>query len=110
MNESIGEATMLDGLDLDETFTGKMRLLHAESFRFAQPEDLEADTKGPRKMNAFETYIALIKGYCALMILVLPRAFSRGGYVFSPITLLISGSVQLYAALLLVSSGQKLKL
>lgn len=61
-------------------------------------------------MNAFETYIAIIKGYCALMILVLPRAFSRGGYVFSPIVMMVSGAIQMYCALKLVAAGQKLGL
>lgn len=44
-------------------------------------------------MNFFETYIAVIKGYCALMILVLPRSFANGGYVLSPIVLTISGLI-----------------
>ena len=56
---------MLDGLNLDETFTHQVRLL--------QKEDL-SKPKVP-KMNFFQTYIAIIKGYCALMILVLPRSF-----------------------------------
>jgi solute carrier family 36 (proton-coupled amino acid transporter) len=61
-------------------------------------------------MNAFETYIAIIKGYCALMILVLPKAFSRGGYIFSPIAMIISGPIQMLCAIKLVHSGQKLGL
>lgn len=81
---------MLEELDLDETFTHQMKRLHAESFRFVQREEVEPKGK---KMNAFETYIAIIKGYCALMILVLPRAFGRGGYVFSPIVMMLSGAV-----------------
>lgn len=98
---------MLDGFGLDETFTHQMKMLHAESFRFGGIAEIEPETK---KMNAFETYIALIKGYCALMILVLPRAFGRGGYVFSPIVMMLSGAVQMYCALKLVTAGQKLGL
>lgn len=58
-------------------------------------------------MNAFETYIALIKGYCALMILVLPRSFANGGYIFSPMALIISGYIQCISALKLVECAKK---
>lgn len=59
-------------------------------------------------MNFFETYIAVIKGYCALMILVLPRSFANGGYVFSPIVLTLSGLIQCISALKLVDIAKKL--
>ena len=86
-------------------------MLHAESFRYAEGEVEEVlEPRATKKMNAFETYIALIKGYCALMILVLPRAFGRGGYIFSPIVMMLSGAVQMYCALKLVAAGQKLGL
>ena len=90
-NDTVGENTMLDDLDLDETFTHQMKALHQESFRYGIGTE-EIEPKG-KKMNAFETYIAIIKGYCALMILVLPRAFGRGGYIFSPIVMMLSGAV-----------------
>ncbi len=61
-------------------------------------------------MNAFETYIALIKGYCALMILVLPRSFQRGGYVASVVIMLVSAYIQYISALKLIKAGQKLNL
>lgn len=78
-----------------------MRLLHSYSF---------VEKKEGAKMSAFETYIAVIKGYCALMILVLPRAFVRGGYLASPLILGISGALQAYCALKLVRAGQALNL
>ena len=79
-----------------------MRLLH--SYSLAEKKETGS------KMSAFETYIAVIKGYCALMILVLPRAFVRGGYLLSPVLLAISGALQAYCALKLVRAGQALNL
>jgi len=76
-----------------------MKNLHAESFRYGIVEEMEPQ---PKKMNAFETYVAIIKGYCALMVLVLPRAFERGGYVLSPIIMICSSAVQVTCALKLV--------
>ena len=102
LNETVGENTLLDGLGVDDTFPTQMRLLH--SYSFVEKKSSEG------KMNAFETYIAVIKGYCALMILVLPRAFVRGGYLLSPLILGISGALQAYCALKLVRAGQALNL
>lgn len=77
-----------------------MRMLHSCSFK----------EKEGGKLNAFQTCVAVMKGYCALMILALPRAWVKGGYLLSPIILLISGVVQSYAAVKLVKAGQKLNL
>lgn len=61
-------------------------------------------------MSAFATYIALMKGYCALMILVLPKAFMRGGWAFSAGTMGISAFIQIIAALKLVEVGLHLNI
>lgn len=39
-------------------------------------------------MNMFQAYFALLKAYCAINILLLPKSFRNGGYVLSPITLI----------------------
>ena len=104
LDETVGENTLLDGLNVDDTFPAQMRLL--QSYSLAEKKDRAE--RG--KMNAFETYIAVIKGYYALMILVLPRAFVRGGYVLAPVVLGISGALQAYCALKLVRAGQALNL
>lgn len=83
-----------------------MQLLHKKSF-YGIPDPNEG---GRKKMTAFETYVALIKGYCALMILVLPKSFTHGGYVFSPICLLLSATLQVVAGVKLVKTGQSLGL
>jgi len=57
-------------------------------------------------MTAWETYIALIKGYCCIVPLMMPRAFMQGGYVFSPVVLIASCFITSFAALKLVKVGQ----
>ena len=49
--------------------------------------------KSSTKLNQFETYIALIKGYCAILILFIPGAFLQGGYVMSSALMLASAFV-----------------
>jgi len=105
-NQTLGEQSVLEGLNLDETFTHQMQLLHKKSF-YGIPDPNDGERK---KMTAFETYVALIKGYCALMILVLPKSFTHGGYVFSPICLLLSATIQVVAGIKLVNTGQSLGL
>ena len=58
------------------------------------------------KMDAFQTYVALVKGYCALVIIAMPKSFQRGGYLFSPIMLFLNGILQYICALKLVQVGQ----
>ena len=102
-NMTMDENTFLDELDIDETFTNKIRLLHNQSF-FFKFEQEEVDVK-KAKMNAFETYVAIIKGYCALMILVLPRSFQNGGYAMSVAVMGVSAYIQYICALKLVKAG-----
>ena len=60
-----------------------------------------------RKMSPFETYIALIKGYCVILILILPKAFAEGGYMASAILLVMSGIFSAGSACLLAEAGLK---
>ena len=36
-----------------------------------------------QKMSPKETYVALLKGYCAITILMMPKAFLNGGWAVS---------------------------
>ena len=54
-----------------------------------------------RKMSAFETYIALIKGYCVLLVLILPKSFANGGFLASGFLLVLSGFFSAASACLL---------
>jgi len=109
--ESMGEMTLLDNFQLDNTFTHKIRLLHEMQLNQSKLiVDDEGGSRRTKKLNAFETYVALIKGYCALMILVLPKSFESGGYLFSPIVLVLSALVQMISATKLVRTGLHLGL
>lgn len=52
-----------------------------------------------KKLTPFETYIAIIKGYCALSVLLVPKAFVNGGWGISAIFLFFSGVISLIACL-----------
>ena len=61
-------------------------------------------------MSPFETYIALIKGYCVLLVLILPKAFANGGFIASGFLLIISGFFSAASACLLAEAGLKEKI
>jgi len=58
-------------------------------------------------MNAFETYIAIIKGYCGPSLLYVAKAFSNGGYIWSPIVHVCICMFALQCSLKLVKLGKK---
>jgi amino acid permease len=41
-------------------------------------------------MGTLGTIVAVVKAYCAINVLLLPRAFANGGYVLSPIAMLFA--------------------
>ena len=41
-------------------------------------------------MNTFQAYFALLKAYCAINILLLPKSFKNGGWALSPVSLAVS--------------------
>jgi len=59
------------------------------------------------KMDAFETYIAVIKGYVGAGVLFIPKSFSNGGWAFSCMCLLTSGWISTMCAIKLVHIGQQ---
>lgn len=58
-----------------------------------------------KKLNAFETYIALVKGYCAMTIIMMPKAFIMGGWGVSALMLGISAILTTVCVVKLVHSG-----
>ena len=56
-------------------------------------------------MGTTETFAAILKGYCAVAILTIPRAFLNGGYIFSPLILLCSAFLSSYTTCHLINSG-----
>ena len=63
-----------------------------------------------RKMTPFETYIALLKGYCAIGIFIMPKAFLNGGWAASMIMEVVSAVVTTFCAVQLVKCGLEFKL
>lgn len=68
---------------------------------------VETQVAKVRKMDAFQSFVAIIKGYCGSVILFFPKAFGNGGWLFSCIALLISSIFTTVCALKLVRTGQK---
>ena len=66
--------------------------------------------KMKKKMTPFETYIALLKGYCAISILIMPKAFLNGGWAASMGMELVAAAATTICALKLVQAGLKYKL
>ena len=60
------------------------------------------------KLSPFETYIAIIKGYCAMLILFLPSAFKNGGWAMSTFLMFGSGMLSYVCAAMLVEAGLKM--
>ena len=58
-------------------------------------------------MNAFETYVAIIKGYCGPSLLYVAKAFANGGFLWSPIIHLCICMFTLACALKLIKLGKK---
>ena len=62
------------------------------------------------KLSPFETYVALLKGYCVLSILLAPKAFVNGGWGISTIFILTTGILSLVACRRLVDVGLALEI
>lgn len=54
------------------------------------PTEIEQEDEGSPKMNVVQAYFGLIKAYCAINVLLLPKAFKNGGWLLSPIALIIA--------------------
>ena len=51
-------------------------------------------------MGTMATYFAVLKGYCSINVLLLPRSFVNGGFVLSPIMLCVSCTLECTCAVL----------
>lgn len=54
------------------------------------------------KLSPFEVYIALVKGYCAILVLIIPKAFVTGGWLMSAFLMMGSGIISTFCANCLV--------
>ena len=62
------------------------------------------------KMTTFETYIALLKAYCAISVLVMPKAYMNGGWAASSAFQIASAVLTTICAFKLLEAGLKLEL
>ena len=59
-------------------------------------------------MNAWQTYIAIIKGNCGAAVLFVPKAYANGGYLFANFAMAFCGALVGLCSVKLVHVGQKL--
>ena len=64
----------------------------------------------PRNMGTFKTYFALLKAYCAINVLLLPLSFKNGGYILSPIMMVIACFFETLCAIRLSAVANKYKI
>ena len=53
-------------------------------------------------MGGISTYFAIIKGYTTLNIFMIPIGFKEGGWLFSPIPLIIMCLIEMTGAIKLI--------
>lgn len=56
-------------------------------------------------MTQTETFIALIKGYCGTIVLLLPKTFQNGGLLMTPFFIAMSALMSTYCISKLVDAG-----
>ena len=54
-------------------------------------------------MSNIRTYFALVKAYMAIGILLTPRSFVNGGYVLSPLALIVATAFECFSSMRLVN-------
>ena len=58
-------------------------------------------------MTPLQAFFAIIKGYTTMNIFMLPIGFKNGGYLFSPIMLIISATFEATCAIKLASAANQ---
>ena len=94
--------------ELDDVLGTSMEAMNMSFVR--KVKKFERQREQVKKLTPFQTYIALVKGYCMLSILLCPKAFANGGYGMSAIFLMTSGALSCLAACKLVDVGLATKL
>ena len=57
-----------------------------------------------------KTFFACIKAYCAINVLLLPKSFVNGGYLLSPLSLIVATFFEALCAVRLTNVAQKYKI
>lgn len=60
------------------------------------------------KLSPFMTYIAIIKGYCAILILFIPSTYVNGGWAASSILFIFAAWISTLCVIRLIETGLKI--
>lgn len=80
---------------IEETETSQFKLIGEES---------------QRKLTKFQTFFAILKAYCAINVLLLPLSFVNGGFILSPIMMIIACFFETLCAIRLSTVAYKYKI
>ena len=69
----------------------------------------EETQKEVKKLGPLATCFTIFKGFVATGVLYVPKDFKNGGYIFAPVTLIISAMITTYCAKLLLETNERLK-
>jgi amino acid permease len=58
-------------------------------------------------MGTVATFFAVLKGYCAINVLLLPRSFVNGGFILSPAMICVSCTLEATCAVLISNIALK---
>ena len=101
-----------DASDIFATSTSALLHNMSENYTMERKEWIQRKEMAlmKQKLSPFETYVALLKGYCAIGIFVMPKAFLNGGWAASAMMEIASGLISSICVVKLVESGLKYKL
>jgi hypothetical protein len=109
MGDSINQSALLQDFFNADNFTDSIMNRTGFDQTFIKKKNLVAhQTAKIQKMTAFQTYLALIKGYCGACVLFTPKAFANGGWFFSIVAIILSGWFTTICALKLIRLGVKM--
>lgn len=74
------------------------------------PVETAKPTDEVKKMGPFKTFMAMCKAYCAINVLLLPKSFTKGGYVVSPAAMAIGCFFETLSAVKLAQIAVKYEL
>ena len=101
---AMGELDMNASYDEIDNFFETSALNLSQTFD-QRAHRAEKVARSVRKMSTRETYIALIKGYCASAVLMLPKTFQNGGIGVTPIFIVLMAIVSTFCVGKLVDAG-----
>ena len=68
----------------------------------------EEEQKQVKLLGPMATCFTIFKGFVATGVLYVPKDFYNGGYIFAPVTLMLSCAITLYCSKLLLDTNERL--